>query len=122
MGLLANPYVLGAIILAYLASVGAAGYKGYQMGEDHVIAENAKLVSVEVRTRDAALAVTGEAISQIKVNNVTVRQKAETITRERVVYSDCKHDDDGLRLINEALTGQTQPAPAGKLPAAGSTH
>lgn len=122
MGLLANPWVIVGIVAFYLASLGTAGYKGYQMGEDHVIAENAKLVSVEVRTRDAALAATGEAISQIKVNNVTVRQKAETITRERVVYSDCKHDDDGLRLINEALTGQAQPAPVGQLPAAGAAH
>lgn len=114
--LLNNPYVLLAIALFYFGSLGAVGYKAYQAGGDHVIAETQKLIDVEVRTRDAALAVTSEAIAQIEVKNVTIRQKAETITREVPVYTDCKHDAAGLRLINEALTGKAEPVDPGKLP------
>lgn len=117
MGLLANPWIIIGLLLSLAASHGLVGYKAYHAGEEHVIAENLKLVDAETRTRDAALAVTSDAIAKIKVENVTVRQKAETITRERVVYRDCQHDADGLRLINEALTGQAKPVADGKLPA-----
>jgi hypothetical protein len=115
--LLSNPYVLGAAALIIVASYGLVGHKAYQLGQDHVIAEQAKLVDVEVRTRDAALAAAGEAISKIEVRNVTIRQKAETITREVPVYGDCRHDPAGLRLVNQALGTEAEPAGDGKLPA-----
>jgi len=118
--MLANPYVLLAIVLGLVASHGTVGYKAYKAGQNQVIATNQKLIEVEARTREAALAVTAEAISKIEVRNVTVRQKAETITRERIVYSECQHAPDGLRLVNEALRDAPEPAPVGKLPATGS--
>lgn len=111
----ANPYTLLAIVLGLLATHGAVGYKAYRAGQDNVIAETAKLVDVETRTRDAALAAAGEAISKIEVRNVTIRQKAETVTREVPVYRDCRHDPDGLRLVNEALGPEAKPADRGKL-------
>ena len=116
-GLASNPYVLLAVVLGLLASHGAVGYKAYRAGQDNVIAETAKLVDVETRTRDAALAAAGEAISKIVVRNVTIRQKAETVTREVPVYRDCRHDPDGLRLANQALGAEAEPADRGKLPA-----
>lgn len=118
--MLANPYVLLAIVLGLVASHGVVGYKAYHAGQNQVIAETAKLEDVEQRTRAAALTVTSEAISKIEVRNVTVRQKAETITRERLVYTECQHDPDGLRLVNEALRDGPEPVADGKLPAAGT--
>lgn len=115
--MISNPYVLAAALALLALTHGAVGYKAYRMGQDNVIAETAKLVDVEVRTRDAALAAAGEAISKIEVRNVTIRQKAETVTREVPVYRDCRHDPDGLRLINQALI-DPKPADSGKLPAA----
>jgi Holliday junction resolvase-like predicted endonuclease len=103
---LSNPYVVLALAAAVVASYAAVGYKGYRMGEDHCVAENAKLVAVEVRTRDAAIAGAAEEIRKIEVKNVTIRQKAETITREREVYRDCKMEADLLGLVNDALAGQ----------------
>ena len=119
--LIANPYVLLAILVALAASHGAVGYKAYRMGQDNVIAETSKLVDVEVRTRDAALAAAGEAISKIEVRNVTIRQKAETVTREVPVYRDCRHDPDGMRLVNQALADPKSPD-RDKLPAADPTQ
>lgn len=118
--MLTNPYVILAIVLGLIASHGTVGYKAYHAGQNQVIAETAKLEDVEARTRTAALAVTSDAISKIEVRNVTVRQKAETITREVPVYSECQHDPDGLRLVNDALRDGPEPAATGKLPAAGS--
>jgi hypothetical protein len=118
--LLANPYALAAAGLLLVASYGAVGYKAYQLGQDNVTAANAKLMDVETRTREAAIAAAAEAISTIEVRNVTIRQKAETIVRENVVYRDCQHAPDGLRLVNEALTGKSQPADPGELPGTGT--
>lgn len=115
--LVANPWVLLAVGAALAASHGAVGYQAYRMGQDNIIAQQAKLEDVEKRTREAALAVTSEAISKIEVRNVTIRQKAETVTREVPVYRDCRHDAVGLQLVNEALAAP-KSADYGKLPAA----
>lgn len=112
MGLLANPWVLLAIVAALVASHGTVAYKAYHAGQDNIVAETSKIVDSEVRTRDAALAVVSEAIGNMKVRNVTIRQKTETLTRELPVYRECNHDADGLRTINEALTGTEQQQPA----------
>jgi hypothetical protein len=86
------------------------------MGQDNIIAETSKIIDAEVRTRDAALAATADAIAKMEIKYVTVRQKAETVVREVPVYRDCTHSDDGLRLVNEALR---EPAGSGELPPAG---
>lgn len=109
--LLSNPYVLGGIMLLVVASYGAVGYKGYRAGVDHCVAEHAKLIDVEVRTRDAAIAGASEAIAKVEVRNVTIRQQAETIVREREVYRDCKMDADLLTLVDAALTGPPKDNP-----------
>lgn len=112
-----NPYAILAVLVLALVSHGAVGYKAYRMGENACIAEHAKLLSIELRTRDAALAAAAEAIQGIEVRNVTIRQKAETITREVPVYRDCRHTADGLRLVNQALSDAEEPATGGELPA-----
>lgn len=114
---LSNPGVRIIVLVLVVASYAFVGFHAYRAGEDHCVAETAKLVAVEVRTRDAAIAAAGEAIARIEVRNVTIRQKAETVTREVPVYRDCRHDPDGLRLVNEALAGGAEPAGGGKLPA-----
>lgn len=114
--LLANPWticVLGALLVG---SYGVVGYKAYRAGQNQVIAETARLIENEVRVREAAIAGAAEAIAKIEVRNVTIRQKAETVTREVPVYRDCRHDGDGLRLLNEALSPGAQSAPESKLP------
>lgn len=112
-----NPYAILAVFGLLVASHGTVGYKAYRAGENACIAEHAKLLSVELRTRDAALAAAAEAIQQIEVRNTTVRQKTETITREVPVYRDCRHSPDGLRLVNEALSDAPEPAAGSELPA-----
>lgn len=112
-----NPWVILGVVLFYLGSLGAVGWKAYAMGGEHVIAEQVEDEAKRVAEREQVLSTVAEAISTMRTKNVTIRQKAETITRERVVYANCKHDADGVRLINEALTGASQPNVAGELPA-----
>lgn len=101
----ANPWVLLAIGLFYVGSLGAVGYKAYGLGGDHVIAEQAKTQELIDKVYDKAQAGAAEAIAKIEVKNATIRQKAETITREVPVYTDCKQTPEALELVNEALTG-----------------
>ena len=111
--MLANPYVLLAIVIGLLASHGAVGYKAYRVGQDNVIAETAKLLDVETRTRDAALAAASEAIAKLRPRNVYRTDRIVTETVEKPVYRDCEHDPATFGLLNESLT------PPGKRPVAG---
>lgn len=59
----------------------------------------------------AALSAVAEELAKLEVKHVTIRQEVQREVIEKPVYRDCKHDSDGLRLINEAITGR----PAGKV-------
>lgn len=108
-----NPYIMLAVAALLIGSHGVVAFKSYRLGQDQVISEQVKMDQLEQRTREAAMQTAAEAIAAIEVRNVTIRQKAETITREVPVYRDCVHGADGLRLINEALlTGRQLTNPS----------
>lgn len=112
-----NLYVLLAAILASLGLAGAAGWEGYHLGQDSVIAAQAKQQKLVAQIRDAALAGAAEAISEIEVKRVTIRQLVDRQIIEKPVYRDCVNTPDGMRYINEARTGESEPAPDRQLPA-----
>jgi hypothetical protein len=110
------------LILGVTLLIGSAGATGYWQGAKHkadeIAAQTARDAALVEKARDAMTAAAAESISKIEVRNVTIRQKAETITREVPVYGDCRHDKRMLDSVNEALTGQ--PPADGKLSAADS--
>lgn len=65
----------------------------------------------ETEAQQAALISVAEEIAKIDVKNTTVRQKVVEHVIEKPVYVDCKHDADGMRNINEAITGQSDADP-----------
>jgi hypothetical protein len=125
--MLANPWILIAIGVFYVASLGAVGYKAYGAGQEHLIATQAKERSIEDRTREAALAVTSEAIAGIKVVNEHTTQRLATETVEKPVYRDCINTDTSLGLLNDALTApedrpRTKSPANGVVPQADAAH
>ncbi len=92
-------YFIG--VLVWIATV----FGGFYLGMEHEKANQLVIKDVVNQTREAALDSAATAISKIVVRNTTVQGKVETIVRDNPVYRDCKHDDAGMRLINEALTG-----------------
>ena len=111
------------MILAVTLLVGGAGATGYWQGSKHkadeIAAQTAREAALVEKTRETAAAAAAEQISKIEVKNVTIRQKAETITREVPVYGDCRHDPRTLGLLNDALApgaAEGKPASDGKLP------
>lgn len=117
--MLANPYVLIAAGLLLAASHGLVGWKAFQLGQNDIIAEEAKLDEARKEGEKAALQAAASEIAKLEVRNVTIRQKAETIVREVPVYHDCRHDPNGLQLVNEALRPPGPNPDQGKLPGSG---
>lgn len=105
------PWMLLGILLAILAAGGAGYWQGGKHKADELAARAAREDRVRAETREVAMQAAAEAIGQIEIRNVTIRQKAETVTREVPVYRECNHSADGLQLVNSALAGQ-QPRPA----------
>jgi len=112
-----NPYAILAVVVLWGASVGGAFFYGSGVGKDGEIANQAENKQLILDTRKQAQLGAADGIAQLKVIHKTVQGKVETIIREDVRYRDCLHDDLGVLLINEALTGKrSQPASSGKLP------
>ncbi len=112
-----NPWVLLAIVLAWGASVTGSFFYGQGIGREGEIAGQAKISKAIEETREAAQQGAASAIAEIKIVNTTIHQKAETVVRTERVYADCRHAPGMRDTINSALTGRTQPASDGKLPA-----
>ena len=113
------------LLLAVVLLVGASGATGYWQGSkytaDQIAAQAAREAALVEKTREVAALAAAEQISKIEVRNTTIRQKAEVITREVPVYSECRNDPRTLSLLNESLspgTAEARPAGGGKLPAA----
>lgn len=101
-----------AIVAALI--VAAAFASGWKVNEWRNDASDLKAQQAAEKGAAAATTAAVDAIKGIEVRYVPIKTKAEVITREVPVYRDCLHTDDGLRVVNEALTGQ--PAPAGDPP------
>jgi hypothetical protein len=94
--------VVFAIVLCLLSFSG--GWKANSWKND-----SERLLEVEAQKQ--ALEATAEAIAKIDVRNTTIKQKVVEYVTEKPVYVDCKHDDDGMRLVNEAITGKSAADP-----------
>lgn len=113
-----NPWLLLAAGLALTGAVGGAYIKGRSDGRAVEIAQRVTIEEVAKAAREASQQAAAEAIANIEVKNVTIRQKLETEIREKPVYRDCHADQRVLDTVNEAITGNP-PASSSKLPAAG---
>jgi hypothetical protein len=112
-----NPWIIVAVLIA----LAGAYFKGHNDGSDAAEGQQAREDNIALVARAAALDVTAKAIAGIKVKNTTIKQATERVVHENIVYRDCKHTPDGLRLINAALTGRAEPADRGQLPGTDAT-
>lgn len=106
-----NPY----LIIATLVAVLAAGAGGFKLGADHEVAAKAREDKHIAEAVEAANTASAEAIAKIKVVNKTIQNEVQREVQNNIVYRDCKHTPDGLRLLNEAITG-SKPTGDSKLP------
>jgi hypothetical protein len=112
-----NPWLLLGLGVAWVASIGGAGYAAYSAGQDNVTAFNAKSVEIVAATREAGQQGAAIAIAANRPKNTTIVNEVQREVKTNTVYADCRNTPAGLRGINEALTGkQSQPAGGLKLP------
>lgn len=105
-----NPYIVVTIILVI-----AAG--GFRFGVDHERARQGREDRHIVEATKAATDAASDAISKLRPKYTTIQNEVQREITTRTVYTDCRHSPDGLRLLNQAITG-TNPTTAseGKLP------
>jgi hypothetical protein len=89
-----------AVPALVLALTFATGFKVANWRRDSL---ELAVVEAAERAATASRASAVKAIGEIEVRNVTIRQRAETITREVPVYTQCVHDPRGLQAVNSAL-------------------
>lgn len=95
----------GAALGAVLLAAGAFGY-GVKVGADGELATQARVEEVRKAAEESAEQGAAAAIANIKVTNTTIRGEVQREIQTNTVYRDCRLPADGVRLINEALTGQ----------------
>ena len=115
-------WVAAGGVLASLLAFGGGTAVGIGLGEDKEYAKRAREESIVAKVGEAAQVGAALAIAKNRPRNVTIRQEIEREIQTRTLYRDCRHAPDGVRLINEALTGRADTADAGQLPGADATR
>lgn len=111
-----NPYtIIGALVL-WGATIAGAGWWAYGAGKDSEIASQAKIDKARQETREAAQLGAAEAISKIEIKQQTIVQKVQHEVQTNTVYRDCVVPADGVRLLNDAISGRGEARPAGSGP------
>lgn len=106
MRALTNPWVILGLLLAFIG-VGTAGYlRGRHDENVEMLADAQKQRTMQ----DVIEQGIAKGVSQIKVQNTTIRQNLETITREQIQYRDCRLDPAARGLLDAALEGRAAPA------------
>jgi hypothetical protein len=102
---------LGALLL--LAGV---GYKAYRLGQDSIIAAQAKEQAAVRATVEAMIAAGAKEIAKIDVTNKTIIQKVQREVIEKPVYTNCRSGADSLQQFNTIVTGSSDATRDGELP------
>ncbi len=108
------------VMLAITGSVTTGYFLGGKHMKNKMIAQLARDNALADEVFAAAVRGTAQEIAKIQIVNTTIREELEREVRYETRYLECRHDDDTLRLLNTALSGQTEIEPLGidQLPAA----
>lgn len=107
-----NPYAIIAALVFWGASLAGTGWWFYGSGQDSEKAKQADIDKAIQQTRDAAQEAAAEAIAKIEIKQQTIVQKVQHEVQTKPVYRDCVVPADGVRLLNNAISGKAQDGPA----------
>ncbi len=100
--MLPNPWVIVGVLLMVVGAGGSGYLKGRLDAKNAYASARAKELTLEQKIQTTI----AEEVSKIKVTNTVVRGKIETIVRENIVYRECVHHPDVLRMLNDVLAGK----------------
>lgn len=98
-------------VIAALVAVLLAGFGGFKLGVDHEVASQAREDKLVQRVIDGH----ADAVAKLRPKYTTIQNEVQREIDTKIVYRDCRHSTDGLRIINQALTGG-EPAGKSELP------
>lgn len=115
-------YEVIALIVASMLLAAAGMLKAFHMGQ---AVSDQKWQAKELaakQAQDASLLAAAQAIAKINVTQQTIVQKVQHEVETKTVYRDCVVPDDGVRLLNNAISGnEAKPSSAdGVQPSASS--
>ena len=105
----ARLYFLIAGVVALGGFLTWGGHRLYEAGFNAAVIERAKDAQLIEAASAAAQKAAAQAISEIQVKHVTIRQNLEKELTRDVVYRDCIAAPRVLELTNEAITGRADP-------------
>lgn len=100
-----NPYILLAVVIAWGATLGGAGWIAYGAGRDAEIADRVSDEDLARKVAEAAQQGAADEIAKLKPQHTTIVRNLEKEVRTVTDYSKCRHSADGMRAITEAFTG-----------------
>lgn len=109
-----SPAMILVMVVAWGASIGAAGWWAYGAGRDAEVAAQAREDAAAQKTRDVVATAIAENIPKITVKHQTIRQELEREIQTREVYRDpnCRTGPDSLRRFNSAIPAAAPGASA----------
>jgi type II secretory pathway pseudopilin PulG len=93
------------IILILLGS----HFYAYQKGVSDRKAEETEVALVVAQARQEAALGAADAIAKIEITNKTIYQKVQHEVLTNTVYVECKHNDVGMQLLQDALKPPNKP-------------
>jgi hypothetical protein len=87
--------------------------KGRGDGKAIIIAQQSRDDRIRFETLQIAQQAAAEEIAKISVTHTTIRQKAEVITREVPIYTECRNDPAVSGLLDAARENRAPGEPVG---------
>ena len=88
----------------------------YEQGYDKAVLEQEAEEARVMRQHETLQMFIAGEISKIKVENKTILKRMEREIVKETVYLDCRHTDDGLRAVNDALRAKTDTTTNSRMP------
>lgn len=111
-------YLVAAALVA--GSLFGSFQYGVSVGVDRETATQARIDKATAATLETAQQGAAAAIAKIKITNTTIKGEVQREVQTNTVYRDCRVPSDGMRIINDALSGKRSGD--SELPRAGSTE
>lgn len=108
-----NPWLYVTLGVVVAGGLAGAYVKGRSDGRAVIIAKQAREDQIRMETLQLAQLAAAEEIAKISVTHTTIRQKAEVVTRENVIYRDCRNDVVVIGLLDAARENRAPSEPSG---------
>lgn len=109
-----NPY----LILVVLAGFCGISFESFRLGVEHEKASQIDKQELVSEAVDAANTASAAAIAAIKPKYTTIQNEVQREVHTNTIYNDCHNTADGVRLLNQALSGGAVSGSGGELPKA----